>query len=212
MDQILEENKIWFQSAGDAQSQGYVPCKVCNPPATDPTPTPSPTPSPSPTPTPAPTPTPTPTLTPTPDSDEPETCDFDVTFGQEVFDVKTCSNSTVSDLVFNQTMKSIRFTVEGVAGSIGFCNISVPAELLSGAFSIFMDDRPLVEGLDFVMAFNGTHHTLNINYEHSTHIIEIVGTSVIPDFAGWLLLPFAISATLLALLLRKKMKKQRKTV
>jgi len=29
---IKPENKIWFSSPEDAQSKGYVPCKVCKPP------------------------------------------------------------------------------------------------------------------------------------------------------------------------------------
>jgi micrococcal nuclease len=32
---ILPENLIWFDSAADAQSQGYVPCKICTPPLND---------------------------------------------------------------------------------------------------------------------------------------------------------------------------------
>jgi len=30
--QIYAQNRIWFTSAEDAQSQGYRPCKVCKPP------------------------------------------------------------------------------------------------------------------------------------------------------------------------------------
>jgi micrococcal nuclease len=32
---ILPENLIWFDSAADAQSQGYSPCGICDPPTTD---------------------------------------------------------------------------------------------------------------------------------------------------------------------------------
>lgn len=33
--QIYPENEIWFSSASEALSLGYVPCKGCNPPVTD---------------------------------------------------------------------------------------------------------------------------------------------------------------------------------
>lgn len=33
--QIAEENRIWFTSPEDAISQGYIPCKSCNPPFVD---------------------------------------------------------------------------------------------------------------------------------------------------------------------------------
>lgn len=68
---INPENKIWFVDAADAVTQGYVPCKVCNPPlpsSSTPTPTFTPTPTiiPTATPTISPTPSPAPTLTPVP--------------------------------------------------------------------------------------------------------------------------------------------------
>lgn len=33
--QIRPENRIWFDSAAEAQASGYVPCKGCRPPVTD---------------------------------------------------------------------------------------------------------------------------------------------------------------------------------
>ena len=30
---ITDANEIWFTSAADAQSHGYIPCKVCDPPS-----------------------------------------------------------------------------------------------------------------------------------------------------------------------------------
>jgi len=35
VEQIAEENRIWFTSPEDATSQGYIPCKSCNPPFVD---------------------------------------------------------------------------------------------------------------------------------------------------------------------------------
>jgi hypothetical protein len=139
-----------------------------------------------------------------------ETQYFNVPFKEDIYVIETCSNSTISDLTFNQALKRIRFDVDGTTGTAGFCNITIPAELLSGDFTVFMDDVQLIEGVDYTETLNGTNHTLSIAYEHSTHIIEIVGTNVIPDFTSWLLLPFLIAATLLVFAL-KTTKKQRKT-
>ena len=69
-----------------------------------------------------------------------------------------------------------------------------------------------VEGVDYSSSFNGTHHTLNIKYEHSSHTIEVVGNFVISDFAGWLFLPFSILSAVLALATNKRLKKQQKHV
>jgi hypothetical protein len=131
-----------------------------------------------------------------------------VSFGDDIYVVRTSSNSLVSDLTLNQTAKSLRFTVEGPAGTEGFCNIIIPAELLSGDFTVFIDGLQLIQGVDYSSSFNGTHHTLNVEYEHSSHTIEIVGTTAVPEFVGWLFLPFFMSATLLGLALRKRLKTQ----
>jgi parallel beta-helix repeat protein len=137
---------------------------------------------------------------------------FNVTVGETDYIITTCSNSTVSDLSFNQTLKQLSLSVSGLSGTTGFCNITVPAELMSGDFSLYLDDVALVEGVDYVESFNGTHYLFSISYEHSNHIIELFSTNVIPDFVGWLFLPFLMSATLLGFALRKRLKKHRKPV
>ena len=54
---------------------------------------------------------------------------------------------------------------------------------------------------------NATHTFIYFKYDYSTDILEIKRTQVIPDFAGWLFIPFIMGATLLAFGLKKKMKK-----
>ena len=137
---------------------------------------------------------------------------FNVTYGETNYAVETYSNSTVSDLSFNQTLRRLHFSVNGTSGTAGFCNITVPAELMSGDFTIYMDDVPLVEGVDYTEAYNGTHYLFSITYTHSSHVIALVSTNVIPDFTGWLFLPFLMFVTLLALTFRNKLKKQRKPI
>ena len=139
-----------------------------------------------------------------------ETQYFNVPFEEDIYVIETCSNSTISDLTFNQALKRIRFDVDGTTGTTGFCNITIPAELLSGDFTVFMDDAQMIQGVDYTDTLNGTNHTLSITYAHSTHIIEIVGTNVIPDFTSWLLLPFLIAATLLVFALKKTRKATKK--
>jgi hypothetical protein len=80
---------------------------------------------------------------------------------------------------------------------------------MSGDFTLYLDDAALVEGVDYVESFNGTHYLFSITYAHSTHGIDLVSTEVVPDFAGWLFLPFIISTTMLGLALRKRLKQQK---
>jgi parallel beta-helix repeat protein len=132
---------------------------------------------------------------------------FNVTVGETDYVIMTVSNSTVSDLNFDQASKQLSFNVSGPSGTTGFCNITVPAELMSGDFTLYLDDVALVEGVDYTQSYNGAHYLFSVTYVHSSHVIELVSTEVVPDFAAWLFLPFLMVATLLGFALRKRMKK-----
>jgi hypothetical protein len=137
---------------------------------------------------------------------------FNVTYDEDDYLVETWSNSTVADLTFNATLKKISFNVDGITGTESFCNITIPIELLSGDFTVFMDDTQLEAGTDYAVTSNSTHNTLTITYTHSNHIIDVMGTIAIPDFPGWLFLPFAMLATIFALAFKKKLERQIKSV
>jgi parallel beta-helix repeat protein len=130
---------------------------------------------------------------------------FPITVGETEYVITTVSNSTVTDLSYNQTSQQLSLSVSGPTGTTGFCNITVPAGLMSGNFTLYLDDVELVEGVDYIESFNGTHYLFSVTYVHSTHEIKLA----VPDFASWLFLPFLMSATL-AFALRKKLKKPRK--
>ena len=132
---------------------------------------------------------------------------FPVTVGETEYVITTVSNSTVTDLNYNQTSQQLSLNVSGPTGTTGFCNITVPAGLMSGNFTLYLDDVELVEGVDYIQSFNGTHYTFSVTYTHSTHEIKLA----IPDFASWLFLPFLMSATI-GFALRKRLKKPRKLV
>ena len=86
----------------------------------------------------------------------------DVIYDQITYVVETCSNSTLTDLEFNQTESKLQFSVNGTDGTSGFFIITIPAELMSGTFSILKDSVPLVENLDYTQTFNGTHYTFSM--------------------------------------------------
>ena len=132
---------------------------------------------------------------------------FPVTVGETEYVITTVSNSTVTDLNYNQTSQQLSLNVSGPTGTTGFCNITVPAGLMSGNFTLYLDDVELVEGVDYIQSSNGTHYTFSVTYTHSTHEIKLA----IPDFASWLFLPFLMSATI-GFALRKKLKKPQKPV
>jgi archaellin len=116
------------------------------------------------------------------------------------YPVTVDSNSAILAFEFNQTERNLRLNVSGTTGTAGSCEVTVPGSLLWGTFSLNMDGYPLVEGDDYTQSYNGTHYTFRINYIHSTHAIEIVGSDVIPEFPAGLLMPLFMIATLLAII------------
>ncbi|MBN1784188.1 MAG: hypothetical protein JW815_00415 [Candidatus Bathyarchaeota archaeon] len=129
-----------------------------------------------------------------------------VSVDENTYLILTFSNSTVSDLTFSQGEARLSFTVDGLSGTSGFCDITIPSELMSGTFSLFKDDVPLVENLDYVQSFNGTQYTFSLTYDHSTHTIEIHSTTVIPELTSIALLLILFIATIIMIVFNRRKK------
>ena len=116
------------------------------------------------------------------------------------FNVTMLSNSTISNFDFSESLKQISFNVTGPAGKAGYCNVTVPKDLLR--------DSPwtiLLNGTDWTslctITENDTHTFIYIPYTHSTNTIQITGTWVVPEFPSFLILPLFMVATLLAVVI-----------
>ncbi|MGD2066468.1 MAG: hypothetical protein PVI43_04795, partial [Candidatus Bathyarchaeota archaeon] len=127
----------------------------------------------------------------------------DVIADQTLYVIGTCSNATVSDLTFNQDLGRIRFSATGTDGTTGFCNITIPSELMWGTFTIYNDDIPLIEGIDYTQTSNSTHYNFSITYEHSTHTIEIFSTEVIPELTSIIMLMTTIITSIVIKVYKK---------
>jgi len=122
-----------------------------------------------------------------------------------VFHVTTESNSTISNFMFTQEEKKLMFNVTGPADTNGFCNITIPNQLLGGPFTIIIDEQTVSEVLS---SDNGTHTWLYFTYLHSLHKIEIIGTTVIPEFPSATVLALFVFVTLIAVTLKKRIRKR----
>lgn len=123
--------------------------------------------------------------------------------------VQIASNSDINNFQFNPSpQNSISFSVEGESGTTGLCNVTIPSELMSGDFEVYLGDTLLTLGVDYTQTNYGSHYVLCINYNHSTHTIIITATNVIPEFPSWTILTLFLIGTLAVLELRKKLKKQ----
>jgi len=116
------------------------------------------------------------------------------------FHVVTESNSTVSGFNFTQELKRIAFNVTGSSGSEGFCNTTIPKQLLGGPFIVQLNGV----SISFISTENSTHTFIYFAYAHSQHRIEIVGSTVIPEFPVFLI-PMFIVITIIAMLIRRRL-------
>lgn len=129
---------------------------------------------------------------------------FSVSWEGTDYKVTTHSNSTVAKLNFSRLEKQIRFYVNGISGTTGFCNLTIPKVLLRENLT-----HPwvvLIDGSEttYVKSENKTHASLYFDYTHSTHRVQIIGAEVIPEFQTALILPLFIIITLCAVILRRR--------
>jgi len=70
--------------------------------------------------------------------------------------------------------KEIRFNVAGPSDTVGFCNVTIPINLLGDPYTIQVDGLLLTPK----ETTNNTHSFLYFAYSHNTHTVRINGTTV----------------------------------
>ena len=120
------------------------------------------------------------------------------------FNVEVTSNSTLTNFAFKPEDKKISFDVKGETGTKGITAITIPKAILSGQIHVLVDGNVQPYNSDNVIVTSETSSetALEINYHHSMHTIEIVGTlaaeassetRTIPEFSSMAPIVFAIS-------------------
>ena len=104
------------------------------------------------------------------------------TWDNETYTVQVRNNFTVTYFMFNQSLKQITFNTDGPSGTTEFCNVTIPKDLLAGQYTVFAGES---QPLAFDEQSNLSHTFLSFNYTHSSNIIRIEGTKVIPEFPAW---------------------------
>lgn len=118
------------------------------------------------------------------------------------FQVSTVSNSTISSLEFDKDQKEISFNVTETSGTKGFCNVTIPIILLGGNFTVKIDG--LIVTPDPIVVSNATHSFVYFTYTHSSHMIQILGTTAIPEFSTSTTLAMLLGIILVAAALMKR--------
>ncbi|HEX5458239.1 MAG TPA: plastocyanin/azurin family copper-binding protein [Candidatus Nitrosotalea sp.] len=105
--------------------------------------------------------------------------EFSVPTKDASFTVDISSNSTVSNFAFDSKNKMISFNVQGVTGTHGISDVVVPKSLLGGTIQVSIDGIVEPYNSDGVVVVSDTPSatSFEINYHHSMHTIQLVGTS-----------------------------------
>ncbi len=115
------------------------------------------------------------------------------------YPVSLISNSTISEFRFIQTSRKITFTVRGPSDTIGYCNATIPKNLLSGnPWKIMLDGTDITS--QAIITKNQTHTSIYFTYTHSNYNVQIIGTWVIPEFSSLTILSLFILTTLLVII------------
>ncbi|WNZ30087.1 MAG: right-handed parallel beta-helix repeat-containing protein [Candidatus Bathyarchaeota archaeon] len=119
------------------------------------------------------------------------------------YTVSVISNSSVSDFSFIPDGK-INFKVECETGTAGFCRVTIPKDLLDAeenSWSVLVNDDLVTPTINM-----DTKNTLlNFTYSHNVTTIKITGTTAIPEFLSWILVPLFLALTLAICLCKKKL-------
>jgi hypothetical protein len=130
-----------------------------------------------------------------------------------VFSVSTESNSTIANFQFAKEEKQISFEFTGLSGDCGFCNVSVPKNLMwvdspdewtitvNGNSSAIQDKQ---------ITDNETHYLIHFTCKTSTVSITILSKYVVPEIPLYHILPLLMLLALPAIILHRKKKRKAK--
>lgn len=125
--------------------------------------------------------------------------------GNHSFDVTIESNSIVSNIILNINDKKLSFNIEGSQGTAGVCNVTIPKELLNAAPTEWIVRIDGSTPTNLTITWNTTHTFIHFTYIHSTHMVEIIGKCVVPEFTSTtLILAMILLTTLIIVITRRR--------
>ena len=99
----------------------------------------------------------------------------------ETHQITTICNSTISGFRFEigteTGSKIIRFNVTGEVGTIGFCRVSIPTELMNYPNIVLFDTEEIFPTL--LNVSNNVHVCLYFTYPHSSHTVTIISSKTL---------------------------------
>jgi parallel beta-helix repeat protein len=125
------------------------------------------------------------------------------TWNGTAYSVDTASNSTITNLSFNATLRTLTFNVTGANGTTGFCRVTIPLSLMSGGWTVTVNGTQLSAQILNITIY-GNYTYVYFTYHHSTQTVKITSTSAIPEFQPAMLFPLLMMITLMTALIFKR--------
>jgi len=117
------------------------------------------------------------------------------------------SNSTITELAFDSTSKTLAFTVSGPTGTTGYTNVTIAKTLAANTtdLKVYLDGSPL----EYSTNSTTDSWIIEFTYGHSTHRIVIALNSITETTPTAypttpMLLALLIATLILATLIKKK--------
>lgn len=125
------------------------------------------------------------------------------TWDKVTYYVDVVSNATISNYQFNVNQKTISFNVTGDDGTIGFCRVTIPSDLLwvEDGWKITVGNQTITQ---YAITSDGNFTYLYFSYTCSTKTVTIQGTHVIPEYPSATLLILLIMSSLTAVINNKQ--------
>jgi hypothetical protein len=122
------------------------------------------------------------------------------------FHVVTESNSTVSNLVLDQSQ--IEFNISGDSGDVGYCNVTIPKSLMNcttlNDWVVWVNSTQLSPP-DLTATENATHTFIYFTCTFASLLqVTIKGTYVVPEFSSPAILLLSTATTLLAIIVHRR--------
>jgi hypothetical protein len=132
-------------------------------------------------------------------------------FGNTYY-VPIFTNSTLSNFNYDfskTSAPSISFNVSGTTG-MGFCNITIPRALIDAAMGNWTVkiDRITLPPENYTVTENSAYAFIFLNYTHSSHTVEIVGTWLVSEFPQNMYLPILMTLSFIAAMVAIKQRKK----
>ena len=134
-----------------------------------------------------------------------------VSYRGGTYPIPVSQNYILNYFAFNVSSKQITFNVTGPADTLGFCNVTIPRNLLNATalsdWVVVLDGKTLTSE-EFNITQNDDYVFVYLNYTHSEHQISIIGTVVLAEFQPDILpLVLAISTLIAAIVTFKQRRK-----